>query len=212
MRYERVMSDQIRWCRIRVAPLPVSRSGANFASAIARAADLPLTDAVDVVEEYLRFLYLCAITDRPRVAPPLVRLAWRLHAQSPEYAAFCAGTLGKSLVFDDNTRQLSAARAYDETLAAYRAEFRAEPLDTVWPETVQSRLPRWGGLHLLILGFAAALAFGRGEPLLFAVGLGLSLMLYGVDLLLLHRGRLRGGFGDAASDDLSFWLHREGSG
>jgi len=202
------MTDPHLWSRIRLAPLPATRDGREFHRALAHAQDLPLTEARDIEEEYRRFLYLAAIGDAFRVAPPLVREAWQMHAQSPEYVPFCASVLGRELPLDDGSRMLGAAGAYRETRTAYQREFNTRPPRHHWPEGIAPRLPRWLPAHLVILGISGSLAFGHGELLVFAAGLGISLALYGLDLYTSLFGRKGNAFGDRMSDDLSHFLNQ----
>lgn len=202
------MTDPHIWSRIRLAPLPATRDGRDFHRALAFAHDLPLAEARDIEEEYRRFLYLAATSHALRVAPPLVREAWQLHAQSPEYVPFCASVIGRDLPLDDTSRMLGSSGAYRETRAAYQREFGVRPPRLYWPEGIAPRLPRWLPAHFAILGFSASYAFGQGQVLFFAAGLGLSLALYGLDLYTSHLGRRRNAFGDRMSDDLSHFLNQ----
>ncbi|SMH33896.1 hypothetical protein SAMN05661107_0473 [Maritimibacter sp. HL-12] len=202
------MTDSLLWSRIRMAPLPATRDGREFHCALALASDLPLSEAREIEMEYRRFLYLAAITDAPRVVPPQIRRAWQMHAQSPEYALFCNGVVGKALPLDDATRMLGAARAYHETRAAYRAEFGQNPPRFYWPEGVRPRVPRWLVAHAVILGLSGMVAYAQGQPLILAGGIGLALGLYGLDLYFAHVSRKRSAFGDRLSDDLSHFLNQ----
>ena len=202
------MTDPHLWSRICMAPLPATRDGRVFARALAQTSDLPLVDAREIEAEYRRFLYLAAITEAARVVPAQVRQAWQMHAQSPEYVAFCTSVLGKPLPLDDTTRMLGAARAYDETRAAYMREFGHAPPPVYWPEGVSPRVPRWLVAHAAILGLAGSLAYGQGQPLFLAAGVGLALALYGFDLYSAHLGRRRRAFGERMSDDLSHFLNQ----
>lgn len=201
------LTDPHLWNRIRMAPLPASKAQHEFAQALAHAIDLPVFEAREVEQEYRRYLYLAAITDALRVAPEPVRKAWIMHARSPEYTAFCAGVLGKALQLDDGARKFGANAAYRRTLEAYVQEFGTLPPTTVWPAAVSPRLPRWLTAHAAVLGFTGMIAWERGEPLIFATGVGLSLALYGLDVYGAHMGRGRRGFGADLSDDLSYFLN-----
>jgi len=191
-----------------MAPLPATRDGREFARALAQANDLPLTDARDIETEYRRFLYLAAITDAPRVVSVNIRQAWQMHARSPEYPAFCETVLGKPLPLDDTSRILGAAHAYRTTRSDYLREFGQPPSPIYWPEAVGPRVPRWLVAHGAILGLSGALAYGQGQPLFFAAGIGLALALYGFDLYSAHLGRKRRAFGDRMSDDLMHFLNQ----
>ncbi|WP_188527457.1 hypothetical protein [Sinisalibacter lacisalsi] len=191
-----------------MAPLPATRDGREFHGALAQANDLPLADAREIEVEYRRFLYLAAISDAPRVVPAQIRQAWQMHARNPDYVHFCTSVLGKPLPLDDTTRMLGASRAYHQTRAAYMREFGHRPPALYWPDGVAPRVPRWLVAHAAILGLSGAFAYGRGEPLFLAAGVGLALVLYGADLYTAHLGRKRRAFGDRMSDDLSHFLNR----
>lgn len=205
------LTDPNLWARIRLAPLPVTCDGAEFARALANAHDMPLRDAREVEQEYRRFLYLAAVSEAQRVAPVQVRLAWQLHASAPDYAAFCNGVLQKPLPLDDTSRMLGAAAAYQQTRSDYSREFGQEPTRFVWPEGITPRMPRWLTEHAAILGFTGAVAWGQREPLIFAAGLGLTVALYGYDLWSSRYSRHSKGLGEAMTSDLSYWLHRFGN-
>lgn len=188
--------------------MPATRDGRDFHKALAYALDLPLSEARQIEEEYRRYLYLAATSDALRVAPLQIRAAWKMHAQSPEYVPFCASVLGRHLPLDDTSRMLGASSAYRDTRTAYQREFNTQPPRLFWPEGIAPRLPRWLIAHFLILCFSMILAYGRGEILFVALGLGLSLGLYGIDLYTAHLGRKRNAFGDRMSDDLSYFLNK----
>lgn len=204
------MTDAQLWQRIENAPLPVSPARHEFAETLAHLNDLPMYEAREVVQEYRRFLYLAAASDGRRVPPEPVRKAWELHARSPDYAAFCTEALGKPLGLDDGARKFGANAAYGRTLAAYARAFGTLPPAAIWPPAIQSRLPRWLLAHVAVLGLTGMMAIDRGEPSIFAIGVGLSLALYGLDLLADHLGRKRHGLGAAVSADLAYFLSEPG--
>jgi len=200
------MTDPHLWDRIKLATLPVSPARHEFPQALAYMSDLPVYEAREVVEEYRRFLYLAAISDDHRVPPEPVRKAWEMHAHNPEYTAFCAGALGKPLGLDDGARKFGANAAYRRTLEAYEREFGTLPPAAIWPPAIQLRVPRWLTAHAAVLGLTGILAFERGEPLLFAAGVGMSLVLYGLDVYGEHLRRDRHGLGADVSADLAYFL------
>ena len=200
------LTDPHLWDRIRIAPLPASKSRHEFAEALAYQVDLPVFEAREVVQEYRRFLYLAAVTDEHRVPPEPVRQAWAMHARSPEYTAFCAGAVCKPLGLDDATRKFGANLAYRRTLEAYEREFGQTPPSAIWPPVVTPRMPRWLTAHAAVLGFTGMVAWESGEPLMFATGLGVSLAIYGLDVYGAHLLRERRGISADVSDDLAFFL------
>lgn len=200
------LTDPQLWSRIRVAPLPVSRTKHEFPEALAFQLDLPTFEARELVEEYRRFLYLSEITAAPRVAPEAVRKAWAMHAHNPEYSAFFASASFDPLGLDDGTRKFGANAAYRRTLEAYQSEFGTTPPAAVWPPAISPRIPRWLTAHAAVLGFTGMIAWEGGEPLTLAVGLGLSLAIYGLDVYGAHMSRERHGLGAAVSDDLDYFL------
>lgn len=204
----RHLTDPHLWERIRFAELPDSIARHEFAVALAYQIDVPIAEARDVVREYRRFLYLATITDEHRVPPEPVRKAWAMHALSPDYAHFCANVLNKALVFDDGTRKFGAHGAYRRTLSAYLREFGAMPPATYWPPAIKPRLPRWLAAHASVLGLAGALALHGGELLILAIGVALSLAIYGLDLYGAYLSARRRGLGAAVSDDLAYFLSK----
>lgn len=198
------------WARLRVAPLPATRDGRDFATTLAILMDLPMAEARDLTEEYRRFLYLAAKDDAVRVPPAQIRVAWQVHAHSSSYERFCEGVLGRQLPLDDVSRRLGATAAYSRTRADYCREFNERPPRFFWPEGIKPRLPRWLLAHAGILGFAYIAASNRGEPLVFAIGLGASLALYGIDLWASFRSTRKDAFGDSLTGDLDHFLSAVG--
>ncbi|HHC29026.1 MAG TPA: hypothetical protein ENK80_00430 [Rhodobacterales bacterium] len=204
------MTDPRLWERIRIAPLPMSNTHHEFCEALAYAVDLPVFEEREVVEEYRRFLYLATITDAPLVPPEPVRQAWAMHAQSPEYAAFCAGVGCRPLGLPDARRKLDRSPDYQRARAAYAREFSQTPPAAIWPPAPTRRLPRWLPLHGAVLGFTGMAAWGSGEILMFATGVGVSLAVYGLDVYGAHLSRERQGLGVDLSNDLAFFLSEAG--
>lgn len=204
------MTDPALWERIQTAQLPGSKAQHSFARTLAYATDLPVFEAREVEEEYRRFLYLATVTDEARAPAPQVHQAWRLHAQSARYADFCIQVLGKPLPFTDAARKFAAATAYRKTLAAYVGEFGTRPPATVWTQALRVRVPRWLFAHAFILGFSGIVSWQSATPLYFAIGVALSLALYGLDLFEEHLSRAYRSFGKRLSDDLDYFL--DGSG
>lgn len=200
------MTDPQLWDRIRIAPLPLSAARNEFHEALAYQIDLPIFEAREVVEEYRRFLYLAVTTDEHRVPSEPVRKAWAMHAHSPEYADFCAGVLKAQLAFDDGSRRFGANAAYRRTVEAYVREFRQLPPAAIWPPAIQVRVPRWLTAHAAVLGFTGVVAWESGEPLNLAIGVSLSLAIYGLDLYGAHLSAQRRGLGADVSDDLAYFL------
>lgn len=202
------MTDPHLWERIQFAALPDSIARHEFAVALAYQIDVPIAEARDVVREYRRFLYLATITDQHRVPPEPVRKAWAMHALSPDYADFCASVLKKPLAFDDGTRKFGAHGAYRRTLSAYLREFGTTPPATFWPPAIKPRLPRWPAAHASVLGITGLLALNSAAPLTFAIGVALSLAIYGLDLYGAYLSARRRGLGAAVSDDLAYFLSK----
>lgn len=104
--------------------------------------------ALQVIEEYRKFIYLLATVDANLVASPDVELAWRLHLiyTGSYWRGLCERTLeGRRLehVCEDGSAHPSKMNArFEKTLAAYRANF-GEPPAAIWYE------PEWtgGALH-----------------------------------------------------------------
>ncbi|GKY87256.1 hypothetical protein [Sinisalibacter aestuarii] len=204
------LSDPRLWDRIRLAALPASKAQHEFAQALAHVSDLPLLEAREVEEEYRRWLYLAAATDALRIPPEPVRKAWVIHNQSADYNEFCAEVLARPLPLDDGARKFGANGAYRRTLQAYLREFGTPPPRTIWQAAVTPRLPRWLTAHAAVFGFTGMVAWERGEPLILALGLAMSLAIYGLDLYGAHLGRARRGFGADLSEDLSYFLNESG--
>lgn len=195
------------WLRVRTAPLPVTRDGLDFAETLAKVRDMPLSEARDLVSEYRRFLYLDALDETASVPSVALHMAWQLHRQSPDYAAFCAEVLGAAAPLGDAARNLGSATAYRATRAAYRREFGERPPADIWPSRIKPRLPRWLALHGFVLGASVLVAWQAVAPAALAIGVGCSLAIYGIDLWgMYHARRRRSDIGAAVTDDLTHFL------
>lgn len=196
------------WLRVRTAPLPMTRDGLDFAGTLARLRDMPLSDARDLVTEYRRFLYLAALDETASVPPATLVMALEWHRQSPDFAAFCTHVLDIGAPLGDGARKLGSAAAYRATRAAYRREFGERPPALVWPGRITPRLPRWLVLHGLVLGAGGLAAWQAQAPVAMAVGVGVSLMIYGLDVWdSAHRRRQRTDIGAALTRDLRHFLN-----
>jgi hypothetical protein len=124
----------------------------SFEARLARENGWSRSQARRVIKEYKKFLYLVAISDRMLTPSEAVDQAWHLHMTFTRsyWDGLCAGVLGRPLHHEPTeggpAEGKKFAAAYGATLAAYRAEFGAEPPAAIWPPASVRFLPprqRW---------------------------------------------------------------------
>lgn len=125
-----------RICAFEIDDEPVAR---GFVARLARENGWSRRFAARVVEEYKRFLYLCATADVPRTPSDQVDQAWHLHLTYTRsyWGRLCRDVLPRP-VHHQPTRGGAAEREkfhawYEGTLSAYRAAFGCEPPRDIWP-------------------------------------------------------------------------------
>ncbi|GAA4014756.1 hypothetical protein GCM10022631_28240 [Deinococcus rubellus] len=148
---------------------------AGFAERLAGEEGWTLAFALDVLNEYRRFLVLAATAGQSVTPSRAVDAAWHLHLMhTRDYWLRLTPLLPAALHHDPSGGSISEAasfaRQYLETLALYRARFgEAPPLIWPGPSTTaprrigwaKRRFPRWLALLTLwVVGGAALMRFG----------------------------------------------------
>lgn len=133
-------------------PLALS-TGETLVQTAMRSGRFSNTQAVTLVKEYRRFLYLAA-TQAEVVAPsPLIDEVWHRHIQDTEAYVeyFCPRVFGRLLHHRPGRPSAKRDPAYGRTLELYSRIFDEEPNPLVWPSPRRIRLTS-------VLPFLAALS------------------------------------------------------
>jgi hypothetical protein len=134
-----------------------------------------------VINEYRRFLYLCAVAGHAVTPSDAVDQAWHLHLcyTRSYWQDLCRDILGLRLHHGPTKggeAELSKYIAwYEKTLEAYEEIFGVEPPAEVWPA---SRL-RFGAQDFRRVDVSSHFVFRKRHVANLAAGLGLSIMLAG---------------------------------
>lgn len=127
------------YARIRAFPMDERPVAYGFLDRLARDNAWSRPYAARVIDEYKKFLYLCATAGVPMTPSREVDEAWHLHLLYTRsyWERLCKQVLGRPL-HHHPTQGGAAERAkfhawYERTLAAYRAAFGAEPPADIWP-------------------------------------------------------------------------------
>jgi len=119
----------------------------GFTARLARENRWPLTHAERVVAEYLRFVYLAAISSETVTPSVAVDQAWHLHLcyTRSYWRHLCQDILGREL-HHGPTRGGSAENVrfhecYERTLRLYRDEFGTPPPSDIWPSAARRFAP-----------------------------------------------------------------------
>ncbi|MDQ6433152.1 hypothetical protein RB623_03700 [Mesorhizobium sp. LHD-90] len=134
------LSDPDLFARIDAYTIGPADAELSFASRLARENDWSDGYATEVIGEYKRFIYLVCISDGTLTPSRDVDEAWHLHLSYTRdyWERFCRDTLKRDLHHTPTEGgQAEAgkfAELYNDTLRAYRAEFREKPPRLIWPD------------------------------------------------------------------------------
>lgn len=133
------MRDPALWARLEAFALDDPAASLPFSARLARDNGWSHAFARRVIGEYKRFLYLAAVAGHEITPSEEVDEAWHLHLLYTRsyWGELCPHVLGRPLHHGPTKGgDKEAVRwdgAYAATLAAYRAEFSAEPPADIWP-------------------------------------------------------------------------------
>ena len=181
--------DSDLWARLRDFSLDDPDAALPFSQRLARENDWSPAFASRVIEEYKRYLYLCARAGHPCTPSDEVDQAWHLHLCYTR--SYWDELCGKVLRFPlhhgptagGDQEQEKFANWYDRTLVSYQSAFGSPPPGNIWPVTEIrfSSKPRFRRLdlsrHLVLPRPSRAI-------LTAAIVLPVSLLLYGCSTLL----------------------------
>ncbi|MEM0896197.1 MAG: hypothetical protein AAGJ79_04860 [Verrucomicrobiota bacterium] len=129
------------WNKLEEFPFDDPDSGLTFSDRLARENGWSKRFASLVIEEYRRFLYLCACAGHPVTPSDEVDQAWHLHLCYTEsyWTELCEKTLGFPLHHGPTTGGKKERKKYhdwyERTLKSYREHFRSDPPEPIWPST-----------------------------------------------------------------------------
>jgi hypothetical protein len=127
------------WSRIACFTPDDPQADFQFTDRLARENGWSKAFAAGAIEEYKRFVYLAAISERHVTPSDIVDQVWHLHLTFTRsyWGDLCAGVLGKPLHHNPTTGG-PAERAryrtqYAQTLVLYRHEFGLDAPSAFWP-------------------------------------------------------------------------------
>lgn len=172
------------WELIETHPMPANRSGVPFIDRLMHENRITRETAETAIEEYRKFMYLCATREDRNVPSKAVDLVWHLHMQySRDYwDVFCA-KIGKPIHHDPGGEDRAHLDDYKATLAAYRQLFGTPP-NGIWRQ--ENR-----GAHVLGLLFSGAMIAAMVREAGFGVFAGLLPLLFVAIPFLLFLSSLR---------------------
>ena len=161
-------NDQL-WELISNHPMPSDTTGQSFCEQLMKEHRIRRDTALTAIEEYRKFMFLCATREARNVPSKAIDLVWHQHMQhSRDYwDVFCA-KIGKPIHHAPGGEGRRHLDDYKATIAAYRSRFGTPPKG-VWRH--QSRLGSIFALifcSLFVLVGVSLLASGEA-PMLFAV-------------------------------------------
>jgi len=154
------------WELISNHPMPADATGRSFTEQLMHENRIKRDTAVTAIEEYRKFIYLCATRDARNVPSKAVDLVWHLHMQhSRDYWDVFCKKLGKPIHHTPGGAGGAQLDDYKATVAAYRERFGTPPKG-IWRQ--QGRAGAiidvlFSGAFLLI----GVTALGAGAPPLF---------------------------------------------
>jgi len=132
-------SSPSTWKRISDHLIDVVSAEFTFSDRLARENDWSINKAQRAIEEYKRFIYLCAVSTKELTPSDEVDQVWHLHlAYTRDYWGPFAEAVGKKIhhgptTGGENERQRYISN-YAETLKLYEQEFATKPPPDIWPD------------------------------------------------------------------------------
>lgn len=126
------------WQRIAAFSIDDPGSSFKFSDRLARENDWSQTYALRVIEEYKRFIYLCAISENPITPSDPVDQAWHLHLTYTEsyWVDLCRETLGKEIHHGPTKGGKKEGDKFKDwyglTFQLYKEEFGETPPEDIW--------------------------------------------------------------------------------
>ena len=118
----------------------------TFAARLSAETTWPIEYTLGVIQEYLRFVYLMAISKSPLTPSTMVDEVWHLHLSytSNYWDELCGKVIGKPIhhmpTMGGADESMKFKAAYENTLTLYKREFEIEPPAGYWPKTNETSL------------------------------------------------------------------------
>jgi hypothetical protein len=196
---QRRLKNRDLWNRIRYFRIDDDSSERRFVDRLAAENGWARAYAEEVVEEYLKFVYLMASGDETRTPSDAVDQAWHLHlSYSRSYwDDLCARVLGKQIYHSPTKggaqEEKKFRSAYERTLAAYEAEFGTKPPPRIWPPAEQ----RFKHAQHRRVDLADRYVIGRTALIAVALTVGAALVVAAVVASVAESSTVRGAAGAA---------------
>ncbi|MEX3014460.1 glycine-rich domain-containing protein-like [Gymnodinialimonas hymeniacidonis] len=177
--------DQL-WELISNHPMPADATGRSFAEQLMAEHRIKRETAGTAIEEYRKFLYLCATRDDRNVPSKAVDLVWHQHMQhSRDYWDGLCAKIGKPIHHSPGGEGTAHLEDYKATVEAYRLKFGTPPRG-IWRQ--QTRAGSIGALLFtsLFLAYGLNMLSSGDAPPLFALAftaiplLAIAKILYGM--------------------------------
>jgi len=136
-------SEKALWDKLNRFKFDIPGNAFNFSDRLARDNGWSKDLALAVLEEYRKFLFLCAISPTGVTPSDMVDQAWHLHLTYTHsyWTELCTDTLGKNLQHNPTKGGPQEAQKYTDyyghTLALYQEKFGTPPPADIWPEGQQ---------------------------------------------------------------------------
>lgn len=134
------------WNRISEFPLDDAYAENKFSDRLAAEQDWSRGYTENVIEEYLKFIFLCCISPKGASPSKAVDEAWHLHLTYTKsyWTDLCKNTLGREIHHHPSKGGRAETHKhtdwYNETLALYKSVFGYEAPTDIWPRPGHSRI------------------------------------------------------------------------
>ncbi len=131
------------WINIRDFKFDKEDDELTYAIKLAFENDWDFNFTQKVINEYKKFLYLCASTNDPHSPSPFVDKAWHLHLSYTKsyWEDMCKGIIGRLLHHEPSRGKEGENeyhdRMYLETLALYEKVYGENPPADIWPPSME---------------------------------------------------------------------------
>lgn len=161
-------NDQL-WELISNHPMPADATGRSFPEQLMDEHRIRRETALTAIEEYRKFIYLCATREARNVPSKAVDLVWHQHMQhTRDYWEGLCAKIGKPLHHSPGGTGAAHLADYKATVAAYRARFGTPPRG-IWRRTSRAGSVIGFIVSSVFLIMGVNMIIGGEAPLPFAV-------------------------------------------
>lgn len=176
------MRDKALWDKLAAFDFSLSGPELTLFAKLTKATTLSSEMVGYVMNEYRKFLYLAAVSDRVVAPSKLLDDVWHIHMLDTRayLNGLCSGVIGKTIHHMPGRPVAYKDEAYLRTLQFYQEEFGYPPNQRIWPNPRKSRLWIWKSrvfYSLFLLGFGL-LVFSNSKILI--LGLLMMIIAWGV--------------------------------